>query len=154
MQFNIWASKSRSLDLNFPADDRIWLKSNRKGNIVIVSSISSLIVNRPQSQVAYNASKAAVTMVGKGFAAEWASKNIRVNMISPGYIKTDLISSDGSAEQKAKYDALYKLWSDMTPMKRFGTPAEVGGIAVFLASDAASYMTGSEIVVDGGYTLW
>jgi len=118
----------------------------RKGCIVNISSMSGLIVNRPQRQAHYSSSKAGVIMLTKSLAAEWAKYNIRVNTIAPGYMKTGPTAQD-SKEMVEEY--LY-----LTPMKRIADPSEIRGVVIFLASRAASFVTGSVIVMDGGYTVW
>lgn len=116
------------------------------GNIINIGSISSIIVNRPQWQPVYNASKAAVHQLTKSFAAEWAPLNIRVNAIAPGYIKTEMAPVD---EPRFK-----QRWIDDAPQQRYAMPEELGTTVVYLASDGSSFMTGSIVVIDGGYTLW
>jgi NAD(P)-dependent dehydrogenase (short-subunit alcohol dehydrogenase family) len=117
-----------------------------RGVIVNIGSISAMIVNRPQMQPAYNASKAAVHQLTKSLAAEWAPHGVRVNALAPGYVKTEMAPVD---------DPRYKpLWVDDPPMQRYALPDELGPSVVYLASDASSFMTGSVLVVDGGYTLW
>ncbi|MFO1074226.1 MAG: glucose 1-dehydrogenase [Geminicoccaceae bacterium] len=118
------------------------------GSIVNLGSMSGLIVNRPQSAAAYIASKAAVHMLTKALACEWASLGVRVNALAPGYIATDM-----TLAMRARPE-LYDTWLAMTPMQRCGEPREVAAAALFLASDAASYVTGSILSVDGGYTAW
>lgn len=118
----------------------------RKGSIINVSSMSAYIVNVPQKQCHYNASKAAVIHLTRSLAVEWAPYNIRVNAICPGYIMTPLLRL---ADKK-----LLDEWISYTPQKRIADPSEFKGICVFLASKASSYLTGSSIVIDGGYTLW
>ena len=121
----------------------------RRGSIVNLGSMSGLIVNRPQSAAAaYVASKAAVHMMTKALACEWATAGVRVNALAPGYIATDM-----TLQMRARPD-LFNTWLEMTPMGRCGEPAEVASAAVFLASDAASYITGTILSVDGGYTSW
>jgi NAD(P)-dependent dehydrogenase (short-subunit alcohol dehydrogenase family) len=116
------------------------------GVIVNIGSISAMIVNRPQWQPAYNASKAAVHQLTKSLAAEWAPHGVRVNALAPGYVKTEMAPVD---------DPQFKpLWVDDPPMGRYALPEELGPSVVYLASDASSFMTGSVLVVDGGYTLW
>ena len=116
------------------------------GVIVNIGSISALIVNRPQMQPAYNASKAAVHQLTKSLAAEWAPHGVRVNALAPGYVKTEMAPVE---------DPRFKpRWVDDAPMQRYALPEELGPSLVYLASDASRFMTGSVLVVDGGYTLW
>ncbi|XID93487.1 SDR family NAD(P)-dependent oxidoreductase [Paenibacillaceae bacterium WGS1546] len=118
------------------------------GAIVNISSMSGLVSNVPQHQAAYNTSKAGVVMLTKSMASEWARYNIRVNAIAPGYMKTEM-----TAPYFEENGAMVKEWMSMTPLSRPGTPDELQGIAVYLASDASSYATGGVFVVDGGYTI-
>ncbi|HZK55279.1 MAG TPA: glucose 1-dehydrogenase [Desulfosporosinus sp.] len=118
----------------------------KKGSIINISSMSANIVNWPQPQSSYNASKAAVSHLTKSLAMEWATHNIRVNAIAPGYISTELT-------EHALTTDWGKIWVDLTPQKRVGSPEELGGLAVYLASEASSYVTGSVIVIDGGYSI-
>jgi NAD(P)-dependent dehydrogenase (short-subunit alcohol dehydrogenase family) len=120
--------------------------ANGGGVIVNIGSISAQIVNRPQWQPAYNASKAAVHQLTKSLAAEWAPYGVRVNALAPGYTKTDMAPVD-RPEFRAR-------WIEDAPMQRYATPDEYGAALVFLASDASSFMTGSTLVVDGGYTVF
>ena len=120
----------------------------REGRIINIASMSGLIVNTPQFQASYNMSKAAVIHLTKTLASEWAQYNIRVNAIAPGYMATDMAIP---YFEKPEYGGK---WIDLIPMKRPGDPEELGPLAVMLASEASSYMTGSIIVVDGGYTVW
>lgn len=112
------------------------------GSVINTASMSGHIVNIPQPQVAYNASKAGVIMLTKSLAVEWADKNVRVNSISPGYIMTDLI----------KGHELIPTWTGLSPLKRMGKPEELQGVALYLASDASTFTTGSDFIVDGAYT--
>jgi NAD(P)-dependent dehydrogenase (short-subunit alcohol dehydrogenase family) len=122
------------------------MRRQKKGAILNVGSISGIVSNIPQNQVAYNSSKAAVHMMTKSLASELAADNIRVNAVAPGYIETDL-SRGGIADPE-----MFPVWQRMTPMSRVGQPDEVAAAAVFLCSDAASYVTGEVLVIDGGYT--
>jgi NAD(P)-dependent dehydrogenase (short-subunit alcohol dehydrogenase family) len=115
------------------------------GSVVNIASMSGLIVNWPQPQAAYNAAKAAVIHLTRSLAIEWADKGVRVNAVSPGYVATEMT--------KAGFSSPWGLaWMDLTPIGRPGTLAEVANAVWFLASDASSYSTGSNLVVDGGYT--
>jgi NAD(P)-dependent dehydrogenase (short-subunit alcohol dehydrogenase family) len=120
----------------------------QRGSIINTSSMSGLVVNTPQCQAAYNVSKAGVIMLTKSLAYEWAKHNVRVNTIAPGYMETEMIDQF-RAEHKEKID----LWTKLTPMNRMGRPFELGGLAVYLASDASSYVTGAVCLVDGGYSI-
>jgi len=116
----------------------------KQGSIINIASMSAFAVNVPQKQAAYNTSKAGVTMLTKSLAVEWAQYGIRVNSICPGYIKTDMILSTMTH--------LFPIWESLTPLGRLGNPEELSGAVIYLASEASSYMTGHNLVVDGGYT--
>jgi NAD(P)-dependent dehydrogenase (short-subunit alcohol dehydrogenase family) len=125
-----------------------YMLKQKSGVIVNVGSMSGFIVNRPQAQSYYNASKAAVHHLTKSLAAEWADRNVRVNAVAPTYIETPL-------NQFVKEDKpMYERWLDSTPMGRMGLPEEVASVILFLASDASSLLTGSVVQADGGYTCW
>jgi NAD(P)-dependent dehydrogenase (short-subunit alcohol dehydrogenase family) len=119
------------------------------GSIVNIGSMSGLISNKPQEQSAYNATKAAVHHLTRSLAGEWATRGVRVNAVAPTYIETPLVAT--VAEQNPD---MVQTWMDMTPMNRFGQPHEIASVVHFLASDAASLMTGAVVSADGGYTCW
>lgn len=116
------------------------------GSIVNIGSISAQIVNRPQWQPAYNASKAAVHHLTKSLAAEWAPYRIRVNAVAPGYVRTAMAPVDRPEFQRH--------WIEDCPQQRAAEPEEIAPAVVFLAGDAASFITGSILVADGGYTVY
>jgi NAD(P)-dependent dehydrogenase (short-subunit alcohol dehydrogenase family) len=118
------------------------------GAIVNIGSMSGFIVNKPQPQCFYNASKAGVHHLTKSLAAEWGPRGVRVNAVAPTYIETPL-TKFGMEDQR-----LYPVWLENTPMGRVGQPEEIASVVLFLASDAASLMTGSIVAADGGYTCW
>ncbi|GJJ14622.1 hypothetical protein Clacol_008888 [Clathrus columnatus] len=131
---------------------KLWIDNKSKhGSIVITSSMSSQIINqaapnKPLTQVFYNSSKAAVSNLVKGLAAEWAPYNIRVNAVSPGYVNTD---------QTSHMDPkLREHQANNIPLKRFAEPNEIAAQAVLLLTDYASYMTGGEYFIDGGQLIW
>lgn len=117
-----------------------------KGAIVNIGSMSGIIVNRPQMQPAYNASKAAVHHLTRSLAAEWAPLGIRGNAVAPGYVKTEMAPVDRPEFKRH--------WIEDSPQQRFALPEEIAPSVVFLASDAASFITGSVLVADGGYTVY
>jgi len=127
---------------------RQMIKQNH-GKIISISSISGSIANRPQNQAHYNTAKAGVLNLTKCLAVEWAKYNINVNCVSPGYTLTPMI------ERRFKTNPeIVELWKSFVPMGRVGEPIEMVGAIIFLASEASSYVTGANIIVDGGYTLW
>lgn len=119
-----------------------------QGAIVNIGSMSGIIANKPQPQCFYNASKAGVHHLTKSLAAEWAEQGVRVNAVAPTYIETPL-TRFGMEDQR-----LYPAWMENTPMRRVGQPDEIASVVLFLASDAASLLTGSIVVADAGYTCW
>jgi sorbose reductase len=122
---------------------RAMVRQGQGGVIINTASMSGHIINIPQQVGHYCASKAAVIHLTKAMAVEFAPHKIRVNSVSPGYILTELV------EPLAEYHAL---WEPKIPMRRLGQPEELTGLYLYLASEASSYMTGSDIVIDGGYS--
>jgi len=129
--------------LTAQAAARAMVEQGRGGVIINTASMSGHIINIPQQVSHYCASKAAVIHLTKGMAVELAPHQIRVNSVSPGYIRTELV------EPLADYHAQ---WEPKIPLGRMGRPEELAGLYVYLASEASSYMTGSDVVIDGGYT--
>ncbi|KAF9045196.1 mannitol dehydrogenase from agaricus Bisporus [Panaeolus papilionaceus] len=130
---------------------KLWIQRKHAGSIIITSSMSSHIINQsarnqPLTQVFYNSSKAAVTNLTKGLAAEWAPYKIRVNAISPGYVNTDQTAHMDKAVRDYQAGSL--------PLGRFAEPDEMTGQAILLLSDYSTYMTGTEYVIDGGQLVW
>ena len=118
----------------------------KQGSIINIASMAGILgVGAPTS--AYNSAKAAVIMLTKALAVEWAPHNIRVNAIAPGFMLSLRIR-----ELQEQDPAEYENWVARVPMKRAGEPVELQGLAVYMASDASGYMTGSTVVIDGGYT--
>jgi NAD(P)-dependent dehydrogenase (short-subunit alcohol dehydrogenase family) len=128
------------------AEGRALLR-NGGGSVVNIASMSGVIVNRDLLQVHYNASKAAVIHLSKSLAMEWADRGIRVNSISPGYTATPMNTRPEVAEQVKRFEA-------DTPLGRMASPTELVGPAVFLLSEAASFCTGVDLIVDGGFVCW
>ena len=118
------------------------------GSIVNIASMSGIISNHPQPQAAYNASKAAVITLTKSLAGEWAPRGVRVNSVSPGYIRTPLTEFGLSRSEWSE------VWLSQTPMGRLAEPEEIAPAVLYLASDAASFTAGTNLVIDGGYTSW
>ena len=118
------------------------------GSIINTASMSGHVVNVPQPQCSYNASKGGVIMLTKSLAVEWAKYNVRVNSISPGYMATDLCVSN------PKLIPLIEQWNELTPVKRMGSTEELQAMAVYLASDASPFTTGSDFIIDGAFTCF
>ena len=147
MSFEQW---KKVIDVNLTgvfltaqAAARVMIKNGKGGSIINTASMSGHIVNYPQPQCAYNASKAGVILLTKSLAVEWAKHNIRVNCISPGYIATEMTK---------KATNWIPGWIESTPVRRMGNPEELEGALVYLASDASTFTTGSDIVIDGAFT--
>lgn len=119
-----------------------------KGSIINTASMSAHIVNVPQPQCSYNASKAGVIQLTKSLAIEWADRGVRVNSISPGYIGTELTLNSSHLKP------LIEKWNDMAPMGRMGSPEELQSICVYLAGDTSSFTTGADFVIDGAFTCF
>ncbi len=149
MGLDVW---SRTLGVNLTGVvltcqrvGRVMLAQESGGRIVTIASMSGAhIVNVPQQQVAYNASKGGIVALTKSLAFEWASRGVRVNALSPGYVDTPLLGS--------KHD-LHTIWKDATPVRRFAEPHEIAGAAAWLLSDEAAFCCGTELLMDGGYSL-
>lgn len=125
---------------------RVMIANNSKGSIVNIASVSGHIVNIPQCQAAYNASKAGVIHMTKSLAIEWVDKNIRVNCISPGYVATPMATDPEFVEPE-----LLAAWQPLFPMHRMAQPEELCGAIIWLCSDSAAYTTGADIIIDGAY---
>jgi NAD(P)-dependent dehydrogenase (short-subunit alcohol dehydrogenase family) len=150
MKLEAW---QRLIDVNLTgvllacqAEGRAMLRADG-GSIVNIGSISGTIVNRGINQVHYNSAKAGVVQLSRSLAVEWADRGVRVNVLSPGYVRTGM--ARGVQTTRSLEDFL-----DDIPMHRLADPSEIVGPAVFLLSDAASYCTGAELLVDGGVTRW
>ncbi|OTB09439.1 hypothetical protein M426DRAFT_315995 [Hypoxylon sp. CI-4A] len=137
-----WAAQAaaRVFERQYKADDG----APHRASIIFTASVSATLVNIPQKQAAYNASKAALVHLGKSLSVEWVDF-VRVNNISPGFIETDMLD--------VHPPELRSQWNEMIPGRRFCKPSELKGAYVFLASDASSYVTGADLIIDGGYTL-
>ncbi|WWC87779.1 uncharacterized protein L201_002671 [Kwoniella dendrophila CBS 6074] len=128
---------------------RLWKQHDyRNGRIVFVSSVSGTIANRGVQQAFYNPTKAAVISLAKTLAMEWASQGTIVNVLSPGYVLTDMNASLKDDQKEREETA------SMTMLNRISEPSEQAGTAVFLLSDYATYITGTEVIVDGGLSSW
>ena len=125
-----------------------YMLSHGGGSIINTASMSAHIVNVPQPQCAYNASKAGVIQLTKSLAIEWAKRGVRVNSISPGYIGTELTLNSPTLVP------LIERWNEMAPMGRMGKPEELEAICVYLAGDTSSFTTGADFVIDGAFTCF
>jgi NAD(P)-dependent dehydrogenase (short-subunit alcohol dehydrogenase family) len=147
----------RVLDVNLngvflcaQAEGRVMFEAGY-GKIINTGSMSGHIVNTPQNQVAYNTSKAGVLHLTRSLATEWASRGVRVNSISPGYTRTKLVDD---LLQTPEGQKVMPTWMGMTPMGEMVEVTDLQGAVVYLASEASDFMTGHDIVIDGGYCVW
>jgi NAD(P)-dependent dehydrogenase (short-subunit alcohol dehydrogenase family) len=131
--------------------EALQMKKASYGKIINTASMSGHIVNTPQNQTPYNVSKAGVLHLTRSLAAEWAQYGIRVNSISPGYTKTALVENLIATPDGKK---MLEAWMPLIPMHRMAEVTDLQGAAVYLASEASDYMTGSDLIVDGGYCAW
>ena len=152
MSFADW---KRVIDVNLTgvfltsqAAGRQMILQGQGGSIINTASMSAHIVNVPQPQCAYNASKAGVIQLTKSLAVEWAKRGVRVNSISPGYIGTDLTLSSETLKP------LIAQWNAMAPMGRLGKPEELESICVYLAGDTSTFTTGADFGLDGAFTCF
>jgi NAD(P)-dependent dehydrogenase (short-subunit alcohol dehydrogenase family) len=120
------------------------MRAGDGGVVLNVSSMSAFVANYPQHQVDYQASKGGLEAFKTQLASEWADDGVRVNNICPGYVDTGILVDD---------ESVLETWKSEMLMDEFATPADVAPLAVYLASDAASYVTGESVVIDGGYTV-
>lgn len=129
---------------------RYWIGRGQGGVIINIASINSLVISNilPRHNVPYCVAKAGVAQLTRGMAAEWAPHHIRVNAIAPGYIRT------AQTAASRQYPEIVERITANTPLHRYGREDEIQGLAVYLASDASSFMTGSVVVMDGGFTIW
>lgn len=125
-----------------------WMVDNGGGTVINMASMSAFVANYPQEEVVYHASKGGVVSFTRQLASEWAEHGIRANAIAPGYIRTEMID-----ELLAENPDMEAAWLSEMLMVEMAPPEDLGGTAVYLASDASSYMTGETIVIDGGYTV-
>lgn len=154
MEYEDWM-KMMNVDLNSvffcaQAEARVMLPAGY-GKIINTASMSGHISNTPQNQVAYNTAKAGVLHLTRSLAAEWAKRGVRVNSISPGYTRTQMVD-DLLATPIGQ--SMLPTWMGMTPMGRMAEVTDLQGALVYLASAASDYMTGSDLTVDGGYCAW
>jgi len=140
----------RAVFLCAQAEGQVMLEAGY-GKIINTASMSGHIVNTPQNQVAYNTAKAGVLHLTRSLAAEWANRGVRVNSISPGYTRTQLVND--LLKTPEGQDKLPQ-WLALTPLGRLGEVTDLQGAVVYLASAASDFMTGHDMVVDGGYCLW
>jgi len=151
------ADWDRMIDINLKgvflcaqAEGRVMLEAGY-GKIINTASMSGSIVNTPQNQAPYNTSKAGVIHLTKSLATEWAPRGVRVNCISPGYTRTQLVND---LLETPVGQTVYPEWMHRTPINRMAEVTDLQGVLVFLAGEASDFMTGSDLVIDGGYAAW
>ena len=140
----------RAVFLCCQAEAQVMLKAGY-GKIISTASMSGHIVNYPQNQSAYNTSKAGVIHLTRSLATEWAARGVRANSISPGYIRTLLVENLLATPEG---QTVLPKWMSLTPMGRMGEVTDLQGAVVYLASEASDFMTGADMVIDGGYCAW
>ena len=152
-----YAEWRKVIDLNLngvylcaQAEARVMLETGY-GKMINTASMSAHISNTPQKQVAYNSSKAGVLHMTRSLAAEWAPRGIRVNSISPGYTRTALVEN---LLETPEGQSMLPAWLEKIPMGRMATPEDLQGAIVYLASEVSDYMTGADLLIDGGYCAW
>lgn len=128
-----------------------YMLGNGYGKIINTASMSGHIANYPQNQAAYNISKSAVLSLTRSLATEWANRGVRVNSISPGYTRTPLVEDLLKTELGEK---VWPIWKSLIPQGKMAEVVDLQGAVVFLASSASDYMTGADLLVDGGYVAW
>lgn len=133
--------------LSCQAEARAMLAAGKAGSIVNIASMSGTIANRGLTQAHYNSAKAAVIHLSRSLATEWAERGIRVNALSPGYTATPMNTRPEMVDRM-------RMFAEQVPMQRIAEPHEMAGPAVFLLSDAASYVTGIDLLADGGHCAW
>jgi NAD(P)-dependent dehydrogenase (short-subunit alcohol dehydrogenase family) len=154
MDFDEW---KKVIDLNLnavyrcaQAEAKVMIEAGY-GKMINTASMSAHISNTPQNQAAYNSSKAGVLHLTRSLAAEWAPKGIRVNSISPGYTRTALVEK---LLESPEGQSMMPKWLERIPLGRMATPADLQGAAVYLAAEVSDYMTGTDLLIDGGYCAW
>ncbi|MFP4483865.1 MAG: SDR family NAD(P)-dependent oxidoreductase [Spirochaetota bacterium] len=154
MDYEEW---KKVIDLNLnsvflcaQAEARVMIEAGY-GKIINTASMSAHISNTPQNQSAYNSSKAGVLHLTRSLAAEWAPRGIRVNSISPGYTKTALVEK---LLETPEGKSVLPKWLERIPLQRMAGTDDLQGAVVYLAASVSDYMTGSDLIIDGGYCTW